>query len=309
MVLTAALLTLSGCASRPKSTGDPELSSLSRAGRAAFDRGEYKLAARAYRMARDRARLIDDPQEIGTVTYNLAAACLELGETGRAAELLEESRRAFSRGPGVPSDLVLLQGRVALLEGRTEEAGRLIEEGTAPGKKQLDRETRAQFQLLRARTSLAGGDPEAARKTFEELRPEMKKIGDDLIAAEYLSLEGELLSHEGDFLRAGQVFDREAALLQKADRYRGMTRARGRAGAAYLAAGEFCPAGDRFYRAARALAARGEILAALEAIQSALAAAGECPEEALREEVASLFVELRKTLEDDPPAVPPAEPE
>ena len=176
-------------------------------------------------------------------------------------------------------------------------------------KKQLDRETRVQFQILRARAALADGDPEAARKIFAELRPQMKKIDDDLISAGYLSLEGELLFGEGEFLQAGRVFDREAALLQKSARYRGMTRARERAGAAYLAAEEFCPAGDRFYRASQALAARGETVAALEAIRSALAAAAECPEETLREEVAALFLELRETLEDNPPSAPPAESE
>lgn len=308
LLLSAVLLLLAACASsRPKPSGDPELSSLSRAGRDAFARGQYKLAARAYRMARDRARLIDDPVEIGTVAYNLAAAYLELGETGRAGELLEEARRAFQRGPGVPSDLILLQGRVALLEGRTEEVERLIGEGTASGKKQLDRETRVQFQLLRGRTVLAGGDFKAARAIFQELKPEMKKIENDLIAAGYLSLEGELLSGEGEYLRAGEAFDREAELLRKAARYRGMTRARGRAGEAYRAAREFCPASDRFYRAGRALAARGEKAAALEMVRAALAAAEECPEETLQREATSLFIELIEDLEEIfPPDLPVA---
>ncbi len=310
MVLAAVLLLVSGCASsRPELNGDLELYSLSRAGRAAFIRGEYKLAARLYRMARARARLIDEPREIGTATYNLAAVSLELGENEQAGDLLAEARRAFSRGTGVPADLVLLQARLALLEGRTEEAERLIGEGMASGKNQLDRETWVQFQMLRGKTALAAGDPEAARKIFGELQPEMEKIEDDLIAAEYLSLEGELLFNEGEFLQAGRVFDREAALLQESARYRGMTRARARAAAAYLAAGEFCPAGVRFYRTARSLAARGETVAALETIRSALAAAEECPEETLREEVVTLFLELREALEDSPPSAPPAKSE
>jgi tetratricopeptide (TPR) repeat protein len=310
VVFSVALLLLAACASSPPArTGDPELSSLSRAGRDAFARGEYKLSARLYRMARDRARLIDEPGEIGTVTYNLAAAYLELGETERAEDLLEEARRAFSRGLGVPPDLILLQGRVALFEGRIGEAEKFIEEGLTAGEKDLEGEIRIQFQLLRGRTALAGGSPEAARKIYRDLRGPMKKIEDDILTAEYLSLEGELLFLEGDFLRAGEVFDREAALLRKAGRYRGMTRARKRAGSAYLEAGEFCPAGDRFYRTARSLAARGETVAALEAIQSALQAAENCPEETLREEVGFLFVELKEALEEKLPSVPPAESE
>lgn len=306
----AVLLLFSGCASSPpERTGDPELSSLSRAGRDAYERGEFKLSARLYRMARDRARLIDDPGEIGTVTYNLAAAALELGENERAEELLAEARRAFSRGPGVPADLVLLQGRLALLAGRVGEAEGFVAEGLAAGEEALGRRTWVQFRLLEAEAALAGGDPESGREIFNGLGPAIRKIDDPLILAGGLSLEGELLFLEGDFPGAGKIFDREAELLRKEGRYRGMTRARSRAGAAYLAAEDFCPAAERFYRASRALFARGETLSALEEIRSALAAAEQCPEETIRAEVGSLFIELRESLPGNPPPVPPGESE
>ncbi len=298
LLLAAALLLPAACASsRPGRPADPELYRISRSARAAFDRGEFKPAVRLYRMARQRARLIDDPAELGTVTYNLAAAYLELGETGRADQLLREARRAFFRGPGVPEDLILLQGRIALLEGRTGEAERLIEEGLAEGEKNLDRETRVQFRLLRGRTALAGGDPAAARAAVEESRRPLRKVSSEIILADHAALEGEVLSLEGEHLAAGELFDRAAELLGQAGRYRGMTRARARAGRAYLEAGEFCAAGGRFYRAARSLAARGETVAALELIGAAVGAAEECPEEILREEVGDLFSELERALD------------
>lgn len=298
VILAASLIFLTACASSPPVRPvDLNLSSLSRSGRAAFEAGDYKLAARFYRMARQRARVIDDPGEIGTVTYNLAAARLELGETEAAAELLREARRAFMRGPGVPVDLSILQGRVALLEGKLEDARQTIEGNLAEGKKELRSEERIQIQLLRARLALADGDLQAVRVILDDLNPAMSKQ-DDILNADFLSLNGELLLREEDFHQAGEAFDREAELLQRSARYRGMTRARQRAGRAYLEAGNFCPAGDCFYRAARSLAARGETVAALENLQSALTAAEECPEENLREEVGALFVELKRALDE-----------
>lgn len=294
---------MAACASsRPEQALDPELSQFAASGRSAFARGDFKLAARFYRMARQRARVIDDPGEIGTVTYNLAAAYLELGETGRAEEMLKEARREFSRGTGVPADLILLQGRAALLQGRIGEARELAEEGLAVGEKNLEPETRVQFKLLQGRTAFAAGDIETARAAVDELREPIRKIDNDILQADYLSLEGELLFLRGDFLAAGRLFDREAGLLQKAARYRPMTRARARSGSAYLAAGDGCRAGERFYRAGRSLAARGEPVAALEMIRSALEAAEDCPEETLREEVGALFIELEEALEEIPTA-------
>lgn len=302
IILAAGLLLLAGCASsRPTRPVDPELSSLSQSGRAAFERGDYKLAARFYGMARHRARLIDDPGEIGTVTYNLAAVRLELGETERAAELLLEARRAFSRGPGVPVDLPILQARVALLRGRPAEAEEIIAESLAGGEKDLEPEVRLQFQLLRARTALAAGDPATARTILKELREPVGELENNLLKSDYDSLSGELLLLEGDYAAAARRFDREAALLFAAARYRGMTRARERAGRAYFLAEDFCPAGDRFYRAARSHTARGEPAAALELLQAALEAAEECPEESLREEIFGLLIELEKALEEAAP--------
>jgi len=302
IALAAGLLLLAGCASsRPARPVDPELSGLSQSGRAAFERGDYKLAARFYGMARHRARVIDDPAEIGTVTYNLAAVRLELGETERAAELLREARRAFSRGPGVPVDLPILQARVALLRGRPAEAEEIIAEGTAGGEKDLEPAVRLQFQLLRARMALAGGDMETARTILEELRDPVGEMENNLLQADYASLSGELLFLEGDYAAAARRFDREAALLFAAARYRGMTRARERAGRTYFLAEDFCPAGDRFYRAARSRAARGESAAALELLQAALEAAEGCPQEALREEIFGLLIELEQALEETPP--------
>ncbi len=296
--LAAGLIFLTACASsRPARPGDLELFSLSRSGRSAFERGDYKLADRFYRMARQRALVIDDPGEIGTLTYNLAAARLELGETEAAAQLLREARRAFMRGPGVPVDLSILQGRVALLEGKIEDVRQTIEDNLTEGKKEFRSEERIQIHLLRARLALADGDLPAVRVILDDLDPEMSKQ-DKILNADFLSLKGELLFREEKFHRSGEAFDREAELLQQSARYRGMTRARQRAGRAYLAAGDFCPAGECFYRAARSLAARGKTVSALENLQSALTAAEECPEENLREEVGALFVELKRALDE-----------
>jgi tetratricopeptide (TPR) repeat protein len=302
-VIAAGLLFLAACASsRPARPVDPELSSLSRSGRAAFERGDFKLAARFYRMARQRARVLDDPAEIGTVSYNLAAACLELGEIEPAVELLREARRALVRGPGVPPDLLILQGRVALLQGRTDEAERMIEEGLAGGGEDLEPEIRIQFRLLEARAALQAGALETAQQISQDLRAPIRKLDNDILQADYASLGGELLSVQGYFAPAARLFDRAADLLFAAGRYRGMTRARERAGIAYREAGEPCPAGDRFYRAARSRAARGEAVAALEMIGSALAAAEDCPEETLREEISALFFELERALEATVPS-------
>ncbi len=71
--------------------GDIEFAQSSSAARAAFDRGDSKLAAVLYERAGARARLIAEAQSIADVDFNQAWCETELGDYDRADGLLLEA--------------------------------------------------------------------------------------------------------------------------------------------------------------------------------------------------------------------------
>ncbi|MFH1039204.1 MAG: hypothetical protein V1789_11120 [PVC group bacterium] len=303
--ITAVLtLLLTACSSSgPARRIDPELSQAAASARMAYDRGEFKLAARHYRLALQRARVMDDAGEIGNGAYNLAACCLEEGDLDRAEDLLGEARRAFLQAGGIPTDLPLLQARVALLQGRPEEAESLLREEVCVDQGSLTPAVRLQAAFLRTRLAILADDDQAAASELVAARQLLEETEDDLAAAEYAALEGDILLREGSASEAGAAFDRQAGLLRRSARYAAMAGALARAGDAYRRAGDYCSAGDRFFRSARNLFARGDITASLEMITSAVETGEQCEQEAFREDVRGLFEEIRKVV----PAPPDSE--
>ena len=296
----ALILLLPACSSTgPTRPVDPELSLKAKSARAAFDRGEFALAILLYHKALQRARLMDDAGEIGNNAYNLAACYLEEGNYDRPGPLLREARQAFLRRGGIPTDLLMLEARTALLQGRMEEADRLIRKGLEEGNEPLQPAYRVQFILIKARLDLAAGDPEGAENKLKAARETLSKIEDISLAAEYAALEGDLHLLRGSFGPAGKTFDRQAELLRRQHRYRSMALVLGRAGEAYLRADDFCRAGDRLFRSARSLFARKDMAGSLAMIQSALEAVEDCDQDALREEIRGLFEEIKGSVETE----------
>ncbi len=300
-MVAVLILLLTACSSTPPAQKvDPELAQAAKSARTAYDRGEFKLAARHYLLALQRARVMDDAVEIGNGAYNLAACYLEEGDLAGAEELLRESLQAFQQAGGVPADLFLLQARIALLRDRPEEAERLIREAAAANENTLSTGARLQIAFLRTRLAILADDDRAAEKELAAARELTDQTEDDLAQAEYTALEGDILLRKGAGSEAGAAFDRQADLLRRAARYEAMARALGRAGDAYRRAGDFCRAGDRFFRSARSLFARGDIPASLEMIAPAMETGEQCEQESLREEVRGLFEAIRAAVPEPP---------
>ena len=123
-MLLWVVLTIAGCASRAPTAlpGDIEFAQSSSAARAAFDRGDSKLAAVLYERAGARARLIAEAQSVADADFNQAWCETELGDYDRADDLLREAGYEAARSGNGGADIQLLCCRVALLRGDLDDA-------------------------------------------------------------------------------------------------------------------------------------------------------------------------------------------
>ncbi len=277
---------------QPSRPPDPKLNSLSGAGRRAYQGGEFEAGAQFYRRALERAREMDDPDRIGTSAYNLALCRYLMGEFDSILPLLKEARFAYRREGEIPADLILLEARTAFRMGEIDRARELAGEGL----RREDEADRADFLILLGTISLAGGEPDAAREYLEEARDVLDDPVPPLQEADISGLEGAIREAEGKFAAAGLAFDRRAEAFREAGRYRQMAAALGSAGNAYRHVPDPQKAGDRYFRAARSLFARGDAAAALKMLKPALDEAGASGDEYLRKRTVELFNEIEGEL-------------
>jgi hypothetical protein len=131
-----------------------------------------------------------------------------------------------------------------------------------------------QVRLMRGEVAADLSQWDLARRELDAAAMMMPLDVGPTVQAALAGLSARLAASAGDATRAATQFDEEAALLRQAGRYHDMARALARAGAAYAQADLPAAAADRYYRAARSVAAgtRGEdaeaarLLAAAESI-------------------------------------------
>ena len=91
---------------------------------------------------------------------------------------------------------------------------------------------------------------------------------------------------------AAKEFDNETRLLRQAKRYPEMARALQNAAEAYLRAGDYSLAADRFFRAARITFAQGQNSAAMKLGNLALSAADKAEDQSVKIRVRALLDEI-----------------
>lgn len=117
------LMLLTGCrSSRRRDETDAEIRRHADAARTAFVEGIDDRAIDRYRKAVRRAWLIDDHQQIGVQSYNLAMALASVGRLGEARDWLGESRAALSRIGKDVTKVQLLEAKIARQQGLPYEA-------------------------------------------------------------------------------------------------------------------------------------------------------------------------------------------
>ena len=299
LILAASgLLLAAGCrsASVIRAT-DMELGRLAGTARKVFDMGDAARAAPLYRAALDRARALDDPAAVAATAGNLAACLLDAGDPDGARRAIREARDSLHRTGGSEADALILESRIALAQGRPDEAGALaasLADLPAP-----PRTSRAAAALLAADIALRRNDPREARAALGAAARTVTPGDDPALQAWYAEAAARLRLAEDDPAGAADAFENAARLRGQAsqpprviDNLRAAANARANA---HDPAGE----ADCRYRAARALVGIGRTEDARALLDRAAALAGTDADSELRNLIEALRMEL-------PPAQPAA---
>jgi len=288
------LAIVAGCSAPPlpPESRDPDLASVARGARLAYEAGHLERAERMYRDALDRARAMDDPELISTEAYNLAVCLLEAGRFDPAEAALREAAAEARRAGMDDRELTVASAKLAYLRGRPQEAAALA--GSIPaGARGPDDAVAFEAHVLKARLAIDAADLAGARAEAEAA----EKAGGDPPPpgrrAKVAGIRGRILLAEGRPGPAAVEFDREAGGLREAGRFADMIEALERAGEAHAGSGSSAEAADRFYRAGRALAGKGGREAALPLIERAAAEAAKGGDKDLKARISDLLDGIR----------------
>jgi len=292
LVLFTRLTGCAGPAPDPALKIDAEFSRSMTAGRLAFDQGFIEQAARYYLQALRRARAMDSAAQIGDAAYNLAACWIRLNRLDQARELLSEAKTEISGNRGNIADILLVEAKVARLQGHPREALMLADQVlSSPGSYPAD-SLRLEVYLLRGQIACDEADAVRALQALQMAKKFAAAVSDPALHAGISALAERMHLIKNEQILAAKAFDSETTLLRQAKRYPEMARALQNAAEAYLSAGKFSQAADRFYRAARSRWAQGQNSAAMRLGRRAISAADNAAEESVKIRVRALLNEI-----------------
>jgi len=288
-------LMLTGCARPAPDTAvkiDSELSRSMTAGRLAFDQGLIDQAATFYQQALRRARAMDNASQIGDAAYNLAACWIQLNQLEKARDLLDEAKTEIASIHGNIADIQLVEAKVAWLQGNPAEALMLADQVlSSPGSYPTDY-LRLQVYLLRGQIACDKDDTAVALQELQKARSIDRQISDHPLQADISALAGRIHLIKNEPVLAAKEFDSETRLLRQVKRYTEMAQALQNAAEAYLSAGNYSLAADRFFRAARSTFAQGKNSAAMKLGHLALSAADKAEDQSVKIRARTLLDEI-----------------
>ena len=287
---------LTGCVKPAPETAveiDSEYSRSMTAGRLAFDQGFIEQAARFYQQALRRARAIDSAPQIGDAAYNLAACRIHLNQLEKARDLLDEAKTEISSIDGHIADIQLVEAKVARLQGNSEEALILSDQVLSSPESYPAANLRLQVYLLRGQIACDKDDAALALQELQKAKYIARQVSDLPLQADISELAGRIHLIKNEPVMAAKEFDSETRLLRQAKRYPEMAHALRNAAEAYLSAGNYSLAADRFFRAARSTFAQGQNSAAMQLGHLALSAADKAEDQSVKIRVRALLDEIK----------------
>ena len=245
-----------GCAWRPPVEAEPvdrQLEQLSATGRAAFEAGDYQLAAQVFGRALQRAYVRDDAASASDAAYNRAAALSRQRAFDPALALLDEARLVApdsSSGPGDRLATIDLLTVAILLElERYDDADQLLTEALA--RPDVPASARRSLRLYRVDLAVRRGQRKAAdRRVAAITQFDASDPSELMIRARYSRLQG-------DDAAAAERFTRAADLYRRMIHYPAMARALADAADARSGAKDHAAAVDLWLRAARSARLQG----------------------------------------------------
>ena len=251
LLMTAAILTLSGCgSSAPRQEGpavDNDLERYNQAARQAFDKGQLRQAANFYRRALDRAYMRDDTAAILDARYNLAVCLMNLQSYEEALAVVQRGyAEMYLAGRGRSVDFLLLEATILHRRGDSDKAWQLTD--------QILSAAIPESSVINRRTRFLRGLIAAEQNDLDGLRAEITALGqpEELqLRADRQELQGRLAMAEQNWDAAGAAFDTAVNLSREALDYREMVRALVWGGQANEKAGNLREAGTHYLRAGR----------------------------------------------------------
>ncbi|MEZ5583989.1 MAG: hypothetical protein R3F37_15740 [Candidatus Competibacteraceae bacterium] len=241
---------------KPSPKLDTELVNAAHSAQRAFATGQYQTAAAQYRLALQRARVMDDAGAIGNQAYNLALSLIALDRLSEAQTLLDEAEQALARAGAPLADVWLARAKLTyLMIGRDEanptELERLLRQLLDDPRSRLTDLHRAQVAVLRADLAGDRGDIASAAAQWAESRKyAATEPALSTVQAQIARVNGRILLLCGEPAQAARQFDEESRIMRLNRLYRDMAKALSRSGAAYQRAELPELAIARFYRAA-----------------------------------------------------------
>lgn len=295
-VTLAGLIGCGGSAplQNPVDLPDAEWARSMQLGRIAFDRGRFELAQQMYQHALARARIMDDPQTISDAAYNLAASQIQLGDYLQAQILLEEAKSEATGYPGRQDDLLLLQAKVARLQGNSADALTALSPLLKPPPTTTTTTIRKRAWLLKGLIACDLGQIVEADHALGQAHALPGPPASAALTASFHQLQGCLLLHQGSYLQAANAFEQEAAYLRASGQYRKMAAALVRCGKAYEGAAVADRAADCWFRAARVSYSLGDHSLAHDIAQKGRAIADHMPAAESTVRFDALIQEMKK---------------
>lgn len=257
LILTAVILTVSGCGSSPPkqkdSAPDADLERFNRAARLAFDKDRLQQAASFYRKALDRAYVRDDIAAILDAQYNLAICLINLQAYDEALAVVQHANSEMAlAGRGNSLDFFLLEATILHSNENSAEAWKITD-------KILATPTQAS-SVIKSKTHFLRGLIASKQGDLDQLRAAIAALGQPQqiqLRADRQELVGHLAMAEKNGDAAVEAFDAAAKLRREALDYRGMVKVLALAGNAGEKAGRAKEASIRYLRAGRSAGLQG----------------------------------------------------
>jgi len=283
---------------------DAELARLNNSARAAYNREALETAATLYEQALTRARALDTALAIGNAAYNLAICRLAQGENEKASHLLREAEIELIRAQAGLADVLLVKAKLAQLQGRHDDARRLIQRLLSDPASAPAASHRVEAALVRGQLACDDGETARARAELDEATRQGAALSEPVLQAAGENLAGRINLLEKKPAEAAGHFDRESVLYQEARQPRELAAALRRAGEAWREASQPGLAAERFFRAARCSFAQGDPVEAVRCVELSLSLAAAARDDALQQRVLQLQAEITTVARGVKPEVP-----
>ncbi|MFC1497066.1 MlaD family protein [Verrucomicrobiota bacterium] len=260
---------------------------------AAVYRSNMSAQFRNSSLSLDIARSADDSRRIGRSAYNLAVCMLAEDEECKAIEFLKEARAEFEASGENIACLLLVEAEIEHRKGEADNAITMVQSSLKLMGRSFDRQFKLNGLILLGHLLCDTGRIEDCRAQLKTINSLARKVESFQLKAMASGISGRVLLLEKEPAEAAKQFDDETRSFREAELYRNMALALRSAGDAYVKAGQYDTAADRYFRAGRTLFSNGDKGTADVVMKYAIDASERGKNEALKARINRLKAEIQ----------------